>query len=791
MQLAGNANLALAVDSDERWIVYRVEADWNRNGLWNHALTDLTSVVKRIQVDRDVNSSLPAETTMIEGFHAAQATIKLGGTRPGDTLSIVQQLAPWRTDSSTYSSGRLAVPIRVWIGHRTWTGVEVTPQQFQGTITDVKTISGSREVELVCLDPSSGVQAAVDLPSFALPPNSVRSFGMNLMLRSNSQWVVDYVFRQNGYYMSPSPHSKCFFSATMHGSPIPERGFQAWFWIGDGSAGEEEQVYWPGRPGWGLAYGGSQRWWGVVQSRGNYTPFIPVAGRTLVMQVQADVSKAARVFPGQGGNLVMYCSGNGYLAGTSFLLKIDAAGHLFLDVYNASVLVTSVSGPLISTAGWQDIWAEIELGTPLTASTIRFPGLNVAVDLGALPTAPATTLYPHVMIFAQMPIQALQLSDRTGLAIGATRYDPVTWVPQTDLDTGLNDVTGLPLRRGVNSWSLLKEVVEAEYGVVGFSEAGRPFFKNRDTVRQSSLTTVKTLTADKILTSFGMSERSGSVRNKIRSSYARRLMDGPLDSLASWKVIWELADPGDILIQPGTNIFDITMDSPGARADAYVDPTQFTTVQWNDSANSFTTKHGFVTCNTSGVEVTTGVSVTLITPLSPETGKLDQLRIVVNNTNSAYLQFKTTDGSPAFRLRGNTYYNSTPVNQSIQRASSITKYGEKVFDLPQSDWHQLGAPLIKISNSLLRDLQQPMPVVDQITAVGDCRLQLLDAVLVQDAGGLGGPMICSIGGLSRVLEVGSGSAKLTDSLTVRPLAAPGQWILGHPTWSILNQTTKL
>ena len=95
-----------------------------------------------------------------------------------------------------------------------------------------------------------------------------------------------------------------------------------------------------------------------------------------------------------------------------------------------------------------------------------------------------------------------------------------------------------------------------------------------------------------------------------------------------------------------------------------------------------------------------------------------------------------------------------------------------------------------IANSLLRDLQRPVPVVDQITSVGDCRLQLQDTIEVSDRGYLADPVLTSLTGLSRSLTVQNKSAKLVDQLTVRPYAAPGQWILGHPEWSVLGQTTR-
>ena len=61
MQFADNFFLRIAVHDDRRALVYKLEADWNRNGLYDHALSDLTSVVKEIRVDRDLLPLLPQE----------------------------------------------------------------------------------------------------------------------------------------------------------------------------------------------------------------------------------------------------------------------------------------------------------------------------------------------------------------------------------------------------------------------------------------------------------------------------------------------------------------------------------------------------------------------------------------------------------------------------------------------------------------------------------------------------------------------------------------------------------
>ena len=790
MQLAGDAQLAEAVNGRNRTIVYRVEVDWNQNGLYNHALSNLTKDVTRLAVDRDIASSLPPETTLVEGHFGAELQLQVEG-------ALVYALAPWRSDSSLYSISKVGIPIRAWVGHRTSVG-DVTPQQFQGHITECELDSSSRSVRIRATDAPADMQTKVDLPSFALSPASMRSLGLNLQLRQNSQWVIDYVLRRNGYYMTPPPVQGCFYSATLHGSPVPELGHQTQFLIGEGWILENEDPYVDGRPGWGLAWGGSPRWNAAFIARGNFTNFAPIPGNghVLTMQAQVEMTQASSVQPHTPYPLWAYSSGNGYLAGTSIVVLVNDQRQLRIEFYSDTTLTAVATSPA-RPAGWQDIWVTVKFLGP--NSQVYYPGGSVTMALG-LPSNPEINLYSHITTFAQLPMHDFQVfNDDPTFPANSYRYNWTLdtgfqlYTPQADLDRGLNDITGLPLRRGVPSWDLLKEVVGAEYGVIGFTEVGRPFFRNRNTVRRSTLTTVKTVTDAQALTALGMSEQLGGVRNVITGSYAPRLITGPPDDPTKWDVIWSLDDAADILIAPGATVLDLTLDEPGALVDPYVMPTQFTTAQWSDTANTQATKHGFVTCTPNGTAVTTGIAVTAIVPLSPEGGAfpLDRVRLVVNNTTSSYVQFRTTDGQAAFRLRGRKYYTGTSVRTSVERASSVFKYKERTFEIPQSDWHQLPVPLSRISLSLLKDLAVPVAVVRGIEIVGDCRLQLQDTISVEDTRGLGGPMNCQIVGLSRTLELTDTGAKLTDRLNVRPVSAPGKWILGHPVQSILGQTTRL
>jgi hypothetical protein len=796
MQNSGDAALAAAVDANDRYLVYKVEVDWNSDGLYSHALSNLTSVVTGLETTRDINSSLPPETTLLEGFFSGEANIQLGGTRPGDTMTTSQALAMWRTDSVLYGKAKTGYPIRAFIGHRLADGSVVQPQQFQGIITNCEVDSRTNTAVLTATDLSAKVQASINLPNYALTPASTGPLQQGQSVRVNSQWVIDYVLRQNGYYMSPPCHSRVFYAATLHGSVVPERGHQSYSWTGAGNLRDEDPVYVSGRPGWGLAYGGSSYWWSAAYALCDFTGYTGSVSQTLCIQCQVDMTNAANVniLSGARGALVAHSTGNGYLDGVGVVLQVTTTRRVELNIYRNGSLVASVLGPTMAT-GWQNVWVELELGNPYSASNIRWSdGTSTAVNLSGMTTTPPNPplLYGNVVTFGQLPMHDLQISDRTGLATQATLYDPTTWVPKADIDTGLNELTGLPLRRGTNSWDLLKEVVGAEYGVLGFTEAGMPYFRNRDSIRRSTLTVVKTVDETKALAEFKMSERIDSVRNSASYTYAARLMNGPLTDPAAWEVVWELDDPAAYLLAPGATTLDLILDKPGLVFTS-IFPTQFTTAQWNDPANSTNTNHGFVTTTPNGTAVTSGITCNALTPLSPrDTGTPDRIRLVLVNTTTSYVQFKTTDSRAAFRIKGLAFYNGDATTERLSRAGSIGTYGERLLPLNASDWRQMPRSMFLVANSLLNDLQAPVPVIDQVPMVGDCRLQLQDTISVQDRTALGGPVYCGVVGINRSLQVsGTAGAKLVDNITIRPVAAPTKWVLGSSTLSVLGSTTRL
>jgi hypothetical protein len=773
MQNAGDAQLAAAVDSSHRYVVSKLEIDWNQDGLYAHALSNVTEVVESVSVERTVTGALPASVTLVEGFSAAQMNVQLGGKRPGDLATVATLLAPWKSSGVLFSKGKVNIPIRWWATLRGADGSVNLMRQFTGRITEFTVDSGARTVSLVCLDKRLDVDKRITLPLGGLN-NEGQALVRTQDFRINSQWVIDYVLRQNAIYATPPPRSDTIYSATCHGSLIPELGFHTTL-VPSGECTEDDVNWVPGRfPGM-IAYAGTPRFRCVTNARATGS-FRPTPGQSWTIQFDAIFPDTPSTLipstPGTEDTIVVVGSGRGLWVGNSMSVRITDR-RVFVDFWVGTVRTVISGGPTALTSGtWQEVKVSVEFGSgTMNNSTIKFKigsltGTNVGVDLSALGTTPAIHTWAHVLVQCTWPISDLQINPGSD----STWYDLTTWTPQCYIDPGLNEFNVLPIREKVDSWELLKEVTGAEYGVMGFDESGVYSFRNRNSVRRQGLNLNKTLHADKSLKGLRVTERIESVANVIQIQTAEMWKD-----LSQYRTVYDVSGSADFAVPPGTTQIFVTLTEPCHMFDD-IAQTNYTSANW-DSINPTS---GFcVVRSDTNVDAT---SVTVDAFQMPD-GRTAFLNI--NNGLSVPVIFKTTTGNPSFRLSGLIFITDAAVVTEFRRQSSIDIYGERPFALPPSDWLQRPRFLEPLALSLLKDLKRPIPIIEQIPCVGDPRLQLLDTADLNDPAGMGEVYVI-VDGISRQYSPQTG---LEDSLTIRPYSAPGAWILGHQQLSILAQTT--
>ena len=221
MQIPGDAAFGDAVGAPLRRPVARLRADWDRDGLFLNARSDLTPVLSEVTVERSLSGDLPDAVSLIEGYASAALTATLEGAW-ADALTAAAVLSPYREDSPLYQRPTLGVPVEADFG---FAGTALV-RQFTGQIRSLRPDSKSRRVALTALDPADRLRALVSLPVYGIYRRDLVRYGRSgVPWSTNSTWVIDYILRRNGVYHAPAARSDAILSVTQNGGLAAEIGF--------------------------------------------------------------------------------------------------------------------------------------------------------------------------------------------------------------------------------------------------------------------------------------------------------------------------------------------------------------------------------------------------------------------------------------------------------------------------------------------------------------------------------------------------------------------------------------
>lgn len=783
MQLSGDTALAAAVDAEAREPVIRVEIDWNRDGLYSHAYSDVTSVIGNISLSRDSAGTLPEEITFVEGYASSRLSMTLVGQRPQDSDLIARLFQPFNVSGPLYTIARPMTPIRYLAGLREADGTVDYITRFTGVLTEFSVNADDDTVNISALDNSEKMRAPITLPVAAAIDTQAYMGGDEADWRINSQWLVDFIARKNGIYASPPPHSRCLFSVTGHGSMIPDIGTGAFFYPSGTPIYPTTNMWTQSRFGTMLAMNGTQDLTPSVSGYGDRFVYFG-AGNAYSFQIQGLFGRDNNLDPSVASNYAIGCSlyhpaNNG--AGGFITFWVNTAGFLQVKFYHLNgVTSLTVTGPQVASgaAAWHDVRIRIHMPDPLTSCTIRWEldgvvsttsGVNVSGYFGGFKFQEL----PVVILGSRVPISNMQLCEATNLADTATFYNPTSFVPQADIDVGLNRLSGLPEARGVDSYDLMKEIVNAEFGQAGFTESGRFFFKNRDNARRDTLTVNKSVNTVLNLSSISLTERADSVRNIISVNTSERRMGGRTGP------VFELDNVNQFIAPSGLTEFFIPLGE--SLSPNFGELIFYNSAAWDDYDNLVGPYvSAFCAVDTTNFTECPNVRVWAV-PMPDEY----LIKLVVENPYSISIRFENIGGDPTLQIAGFPIYDAPTVATLFSRASSIAKYGQRVFEISAGPFVQKIESFETISLALLKDMVNPTPVITSATIEGDPRLQINDSIYTLDQR-LGGPIRSAVYGIDHQFSPEDG---MTDTLALRVVAYPGRWILNDPVYGVLNVTT--
>lgn len=768
MQLASDAELAAAVDDPDRLPIYRVKVDWNRDGLYSHALSDISDWVTDVSVDRTAAGDLPPEVSLVEGSIAATAQVTLGGLDPNtglaltgaDGLSALETFGPYRDDSPLFGVPLLGCPIQIDLGLATDAGRRYI-RQLTGQIRGLSPNSGDRTVTLSAIDYSDKLRASITMPPHAQDYANVAA--NNHKLEINSQAVVDFILRKNGFYASPAARSDAQVSCTGHGWLASEVGRSSTP-AGTAAVISDDHWYIDDGPFNMLAVRGV---WDSNTLYGQWScrePFNPAPGNGIGISMWVRAGNDMGVTAGNRPMVQVspLVDGNAWF----FVTRMYSDGRLGGFINNGA----DAGFAKILTAPTDWIYVGVHFQIRADGTTLIRYRANGSGSSGSITTPLLTSTVapvPRVTAWTNVAWTNLQVW---------YSYDPPTgtWpgethTPTASIDKGANWLTHLPDVVEEESLSVLKDVVGAEYGLFGFDEAGTPAFRSRAT--STDPTTVdKTVTADRSLIDLGTEVNVDSVRNVISTETTAGYLRFP-------KVVVESRDVTDYQAPVGISTFDVPLDW-GAIPTVTQALPQIASGSWTD-----TLVWGFVPVQASAptVEIASGVTVVA-------TAVADRLvRLTVRNYSAFPVRFATTSGSPALRVAGWAMQLDPARLQQARAEGSIALYDERVYKIDASPWRQDQRSVADVAGGLLSTLSDPIPAVVRVPIVGDPRLQIGDVARIVDTAGQGSFRAYVLGVSPALAKDGP----LATDITVRPVNAPGLGLLDDDELGLLDDTLIL
>lgn len=767
-----------AVAGPLRFPVQSVLVDWDGDGsAVGDDLDDITKYVASVTVDRSLTTDLPDETTLVAGYMSAKATAVLTGDA---TVNAAQLWSPYSADSPFYGKTRTGADTSISMGFETENGAE-TVAIHTGQVSRIAVSGGAsgRRTTLEALDGAERLRHRLDLPMVVgLDPPSNNFGGLN------SQWVIDAILRSGGFDATPPVRPNTLLSATLLGSFGAEVGsldFADYVPVAGGAFDFTSTSTCPYAQGpFGLAPAPS----GVYTARYTLDPRPAAAlGTSVVMAGWMFVSGATQLVPGNadvGWTVSVSTTSDSLAVG---LVSSPVAGNADLHVDLFRPGATSLATVTLS-AGWHYVGVQVVFTDATHVTTrVRVDGVTTTVGPTVVPSAATVPAWDDAQIDGQQSTSAV-LFWQDGAAEPA--WDNA-FVPTAVLEPGLSDLTAIPTTTAADAFELLKEIVAAESGTFTFTGPGVATFWNRQHW-QNANTTARTLTTTQSVLDLTTVEAAARTRNRIRVSTQ------PL-SITPAGIIWQ--DSGSPHRVPPKGTLPLWADL-GQDMAYEVDTSGTVIPSGGATVNGQSGYRAARKADGTGGEVSN-----LAMEIEPF---VSTIKTTFTNPNSfeAWLVSpagagfpSSSDGQDAPTLVGrrvtrtpaqldtSTVDPQTVADNIVEAVlPKLDPADERVYEAPSTPWRQNAADAQSMADDLLRALHRQMPQVQDVQIIADPSLELGDRVRLQDKDGLQLDEDFFIVGITTRMD----SSGMTQSLTLRPLCAPGQWIWGREGRNIFGVT---
>lgn len=802
MQTQGGVEAEEAITADTRVLRPLLLVDWNKNGLFDHALSDISEFVQVASTDRALKGSAPEELFLIEGAAAAELSFDIGGEYNG--LTLVQVFNVFSGASPFYLEDLAGSEVTYSIGVETSIGTAWYPQ-FTGSIQSFTPSREGNVVSFTALDRVELLRKPVLFPRWSASSQGDLMAAMNQQMQP--QWVIDHCLRFCDVSVSPyRPSTRAevgaaddsldegtLYWASLNGSVVPSIGIPGQFprVIKDAGSGSQYEAWAPVHPEspdpatkplgttpprtgrQAIAYGPGDLVSNPATLKMNAVHYLSFTMLTSGLDWDIDLT------PGFNSPLLQVVFENPVI---SYMQLTMASGNITLTGKNAgSTHTVTVPVPLGNES--------VRVNAIWDNSTIT--GSRMYLQVGSNSTGGFQVKGSPLVVGSGAPGGNVYVQDTAGMSdigyVSRNVYGPSTDVsfasrPATYasvLQRSLNRFTDLPVESGTEAWKVITDVAQSELGSVFWDETGVFHFWNYSQLLQSQSNIVKEITLDDV----------ADLRGTFNLDSVRNVWTVKADKVRNaWTDLFNSSDANEFLTRPlSTETFII--NAPDAvsvftpmRASAvgegglqaWVPPGTLNSaisdyvIQWSADG-------------TTGWAVNAARTNYDITPYMGADG---EVRVTIRNGYTDYARLATGDTSPAFKLAGYGKKVQQKLTIINKNQPSIDLYGVRNFPV-SGEWIQDSYQDNNMVDTLLPRTSVVIPVTDAITATGDPRLQLGDAVRLKGPAGVANDLTAQIYGIRREFSLDGG---LTDTLTVeitRP-ESPGIW--GSSPYGRWNQS---
>lgn len=854
-----------------RRIQIEVLIDWNRNGLYNHAYSDLSTMVQSVSSERADDLNLPQEVNSLSGAAAGEATVVLAGKRYEDPTGprASELFDPYNGNSPIYGVPIIIAPITV--NRVMWTALgDVRYPVITGFIRSAPFKRKSGEVTIEIVDHMDILGGTASLPRWAAqvsppPDRGGEWWGGDVNQEAKSiqmSWVLEEICRQSGRPVGPSPRSDAAVYHTFSGAMLPSYGY------GSMADGTQLPTVVHGSPG---SAAGGNIWRPATENMGAYTaPWIPAgydgyswcsANKQVVVPVHGSAQSPGKIGWSVANVFIPPSSGNGsrlrsvmYLedfrrggldnypnfnptyptTGVAFYSHDYNAGYLMMEVTEDGAIKVGVyenSTPGYGTNRewtWENssnltpnAWYNINVilsftNSSITLSEIRVNGSIVSTtqtgNSGARGFTYTSPDYPpnpggglangrtnvtltfssmaatHVQWYSGPPstayntdqfVQKKLPNGKPGAVIGPSLVELI-WIPEV--------YRSLP-------WSTLKDVASGEFGTLWVDEYGTiRFLARTDTqsISQNQVVTAIDLT-DEQLDEMMLTPTADSLRNRITGNYNRRVQQVGL--------IWQQGAVTDHFAAIGQSRSEIyALNEPVTGVFSLTGTVRDPNIGWNggpDAGNPGTpdepeklnpyTQYARAVKAANQTQAAIGFGNGIVATPDQRSMTILWSQSGGAGTADSYVGAKFADSSstptpqPYWFVFGRKYSDSSNVSFSYTDTASVATYGTQTLQLPDSDWMQTSASANAVSQSLLLDTKNPVPLIEVTDLPADPRRQIHDVIRITNEAGTSGVLYGQI--IKKATNDSGGNS--TDSLTLRVMETPKSAIWDAvPGWDV-------